>query len=412
MVKKNNVYAFKIFFLCCCLSGAVAGIVIHCKGIFYAPVSKDLGVSATKFATYSTFGSLAGVVLLPLVTKLFNTKPLKKILIIYLAIFCGADVLMGFVTKMWQCYLIGIVQGSVSSFLTVYPIAYLLRNWFTKKRGFVTGIATMFSGIFSSIMNIVLNLCIQSIGWRLTYILIGISAFFLSAIPVCLFAVRNPSDIGLEPYGGYINSDVTKENKTRDRKGRNKALFCSMIPMMVLTFSFYMATGYNQHLSNYAILLGKTATFGASLISICMIGNTVSKIVLGYLNDKLGVYGTSMITVVSMAFALIVLMFEPSQAWLLYSSSFFLGQSTAFIVVQIPLLLSSQYSNQTEYETCLSTVMMIGSLTGAVNSFVINFFHGINNTYRLGHGVASAMLIVCACMIILLKRRTSNKMHV
>lgn len=402
---EENTYAWKIFAMCCCISGAVAGMVVHCKGIFFVPAANDLNVSPTKFATYSTLGSIVGVFAMPIVTKLFNTKPLKKVLLVYLSLFCGAEVLMGFVQKMWQCYLAGIMQGIVSSFLTVYPIAYLLRNWFTKKRGFVTGAATMFAGLFSSVMNMVLNFFIEVIGWRETYIIAGVCAFLLAAIPVSLFAVRTPAEMGLVPYGG-IEADSVKLNKTNVKY--NKRLFLSMAPVLILTFCFYLATGYNQHLSNYAQSLGFSAVFGASLISFCMLGNTISKLILGVVNDKIGVYKTSIITVLTMMSAFFALMLQSTNTIILYLSAIFLGQSTAFIVVQIPLLLSDQYHVQGEYETCLSSVMMVGSLTSALNNIVINFLYAKSGSYRLGQGVAGCMLILCAGIIFYLWKRSSK----
>ena len=60
---EENTYAWKIFAMCCCISGAVAGMVVHCKGIFFVPAANDLNVSPTKFATYSTLGSIVGVLL-------------------------------------------------------------------------------------------------------------------------------------------------------------------------------------------------------------------------------------------------------------------------------------------------------------------------------------------------------------
>lgn len=402
-IHEQNTHAWKIFIMCCCISGAVAGMVVHCKGIFYTPAAKSLGVSPTQFATYSAFGSLAGVFAMPIVTRLFNEKPLKRILLLYLGLFCSSEILMAFVTKMWQCYLLGIMQGLVSSFLTVYPIAYLLRNWFTRKRGLVTGAATMFAGLFSSIMNMVLSFLIDQFGWRMTYAITGLSAFMLSSIPVLLFAVRKPSDIGLEPYGGYENKAV--ENEMDEQKKSTKGLFISLIPVLILTFSFYMATGYNQHLSNYAQLLGLSSLFGASLISVCMLGNTISKLILGILNDRIGVYVTSSLTVLTMMASFLILMMESTNVILLYCAAIFLGQSTAFIVVQIPLLLSDQYAVQAEYEKCLSSVMMVGSLTSAMNNIIINFLYTESGSYKLGHGLSALMLLLCASMIIYLYKR-------
>ena len=403
---KNSSYAWKIVFMCCCLSGSVAGMVAHCKGIFFAPAAADLGVSATKFATYATFGTLIGVFTMPLVIKLFNTKPLKLILTIYLVMLCGSDVLLSFATAMWQCYLIGLMQGVVLSFLTVYPIAYLLRNWFTKKRGLVTGISTMFAGLFSSVMNIVLNRLIETMGWRITYTLLGVSAFLIAEIPVLLFAVRDPADIGVEPYGGFDEQSP----KVKEKAKLSKTLLLSLIPIFILVLAFYSTTGYNQHLPNYAKSLGLSSMFGASLISVCMVGNTVSKPVLGYINDKIGVYKTSMITVISMALAFFYLVFaSPLHAWLLYIAAAVLGQSTAFIVVQLPLLLSSQYTNQSEYETCMASVMMVGSLVGAFSNIIINSLFNVSCSYQLGHAISGISLLIGAFMILLLAHKKRSK---
>ena len=138
--------------MCCCLSGAVSGMVLHCRGVFFVPAAATLGTSPTTYATYSFVGGIVGVFSLPFVQRRFSRLPIKGTLLTYLGIFSCSVIGLGLAQNMFQTYLFGALQGTVSSFLTFYPIAFLLRNWFDKKRGLENGIATMFAGLFGAIM--------------------------------------------------------------------------------------------------------------------------------------------------------------------------------------------------------------------------------------------------------------------
>lgn len=393
-------YAFKILFLCCCLSASLNGMIVHCKGVFIKDIAQTIGVSATKYATYSIYGSLISIFTTPFLTKLFSSKSIKKVLCLYLFIFYLSTALVSFVTKMWQCYVLGVFQGITSAFLTVFPISYFIRNWFTKNKGLVTGIATMAAGLISTIMNIVLSLLIQSIGWRKTNIIDVSVAFLISIIPVLLFAVRNPEDIGLEPYGGRTDSESKQFGKERI----NKELLWSILPFILLTSTVYISSNYNQHLPNYAQDIGYTATFGASLISVCMLGNTASKLLLGYLNDRMGVYKTSLLTTISMALSFMVLCCKPKSTFILYFVVLFLGQGTTFIVVQIPLLLNTRFPNQKKYETSMSIVMITASVISSINVLLTDYLYKINNSYSFGHLLCFLLLAISAIMLIFLSK--------
>lgn len=393
-------YHWKILFTCCCLSGAVAGMVVHCRGIFYAPAAASLGVSPTTYATYLTCGGLAGVVCMPVVTKLFRSLPIKRILLVYLTIFCGSVIALGCAQAMWQCYLIGACQGTVSSFLTLYPVSTIVKNWFTKKRGLFTGLASMLAGLMASVMNILLERLIASAGWRTAYITVGVGAFLLSAIPVSLFLVREPADIGLVPYGG--EAPKTSARPDLQKGGISRQLLPTFLPMAVIVAICYMSGGYGQHLSNYAVEIGLTPSAGALMVSCCMLGNVCGKLLGGLLNDLIGVYRASGVTILSISLAFFILLSRPDNTALLYLAALLCGQTTAFLAVQVPLLLGSVYHTSAEYDACFSAVMMIGSLTSAVNSTLIGILHTKSGSYALGHGLNAVLLLLCAGMIAVL----------
>ena len=48
-------YGYVIVFCCCLIMGVIVGLVMSCAGIFYKPVSTELGVSVGTFGLYMTF---------------------------------------------------------------------------------------------------------------------------------------------------------------------------------------------------------------------------------------------------------------------------------------------------------------------------------------------------------------------
>ena len=403
MKNKRPHYAWWILLTCCCLSGAVSGMVVNCHGVFYAPAAAALGVSATTYATYTAVSGLAGVLSLPLVQRIFAKYPIKPVMLCYLLLFCVSVVGLGFAQNMYACYLFGALQGLFSSFLTLYPIAYLLKNWFVKKRGMVMGIATMFAGLFAAVMNPMIARIIEAVGWRVAYVIVGCAAFVVASVPTMLFLVRAPEDIGLTAYGGDgTEAVVAAGTKKQSRMSRRELI--SIVPIVVLTVAAYMAAGYNQHLPNYALTLGIPSKVGATLISMCMVGNVVSKLVSGIMNDLCGVYITAFTMMTTMAAAFFILMMEPAKLSVLLATAFLLGQATAFIVVEIPLLLGRLFEDRSAYERCLSAVLVTGALTSTTNNVLINGLYRLADSYRAGHLLVGCLLLVSSALIISLRR--------
>ncbi len=385
-------------------------MVVHCRGIFFAPAAAELGVDVTLYATYTAVAGMAGVLSLPLVQKLFSRFPLKPLMLCYLLLFFGSEVGMGLAQEMWQCYLMGAIQGLFCSFLTLYPVAYLLKNWFDKYRGTVTGIATMCAGLVSVGMNLVLATAITRLGWRVSYVLVGVGGFLIAALPWLLFAVRSPEELGMTPYGKE-NGVLYKERvpQTKETVRLRGKLLQNFLPIGFVTVALYMASGYVQHLANYANDLGYSSTQGAALISVCMAGNVISKLLSGVLNDRIGPYKTSIISLGTMAAAMVILCLQPRNLPLLYLAAFFLGQATSFIVVQIPLLLGSGSITDGAYEACMGAVVMIGALTGAIHNLLIPLFYGLSNSYTVGFGfVASMFFISIYCILLFRKQRAMS----
>ena len=110
-------YGFVIVVCCCLMMGINIGLSFSCAGIFYRPVSTDLGVSVGAFGIYMSLMYVASTLMLPLAGKLMERSSARRLL-------AGNSALMGLTflamsasTQVWQFYAAGCVLGVTVAFL-------------------------------------------------------------------------------------------------------------------------------------------------------------------------------------------------------------------------------------------------------------------------------------------------------
>ena len=65
-------YGYVIVFCCCLIMGVIIGLVMSCTGIFYGPVSSELGISVGSFGLYMTFVYAFSFLMLSVAGKLMD----------------------------------------------------------------------------------------------------------------------------------------------------------------------------------------------------------------------------------------------------------------------------------------------------------------------------------------------------
>jgi len=66
--------------------GVNIGLVMSCAGIFYKPVSEELGVSVGKFGLYMSFNYLASILMLPIAGKMMTQFSARVLLTVSSAV--------------------------------------------------------------------------------------------------------------------------------------------------------------------------------------------------------------------------------------------------------------------------------------------------------------------------------------
>ena len=408
ITKASNRRAIIILIGVCFMQAGGLGAILDAAGVFFVPVCEDLGFARAEIAFYLTCYLLGTIVAMPFVGNWISRMNLNRLLTIMFTLVVIAVALMGTYNEPWQWWISGVVFGTAGSFIFVIPGPILITNWFDSHRGIAMGISMSFSGIGGAILSPVFTALIQAMGWRTAYF---IAAIIMAAmvLPWTAFVFKlHPEDIGLVPFGAKPEK---LENKNAEEAERPKfpgvparsalktvpfwAMFC------VAGFVAYFA-GFNSHLPGYAQSIGFDAMFGATLVTATMVGNVVEKLVIGWLNDKIGVQLTVYIQLVMVGCGLFLLTVVGNNAMLMYLSCFLFGAQNSIYSVSIPLLTRMLFGER-DFPKLFAWTKIGTGVIGCVGPTSIALVYDVTGSFvgafYIGVGVAVAAAIAVTLAI-------------
>ena len=117
-----------IVVLLCGLAASSIGVCSNCVGIFYTPVSDDLGILRGSFAMHATLSSLATAAMAFLTPKLMAVIPYKRLLFFGAALATLSTVGMAFSRQLWLFFVLGILRGVGAGLFANVPVSIILTN--------------------------------------------------------------------------------------------------------------------------------------------------------------------------------------------------------------------------------------------------------------------------------------------
>lgn len=200
--------------------------------------------------------------------------------------------LMGTYNSVIPFYISGVALGIGSTFLIYGSIPLIMNNWFKAKAGTSLGFSMAFMGVVGAIFAQVTGILIESIGWRQTYMALGVIVALL-ILPFTIFVIRSkPEQLNMKAYGeDEVDVENTKVDKTPATGVEKRTALKSPAFYLVLLFTglFGLASTVSFHVPNFVESIGFTAAMAATGVTCVTIGQTGGKFMLGAINDKFGV---------------------------------------------------------------------------------------------------------------------------
>ena len=343
-------------------------LALSCAGIFYPSLSAYLDVEPGFLSYYTSILWLATLLTLPIMGNILDKGDARVCMTAAVAIITVTFVWLSFTSSVWQFFIAAFAMGiSVGMLLFLAP-STLINRWFHKRAGFYLGIAMAFTGIGGVVFSSIGGMLIESIGWSMTYIVFAI----LSActIPATLFMVSShPKDKGLLPVG----LDATEsEQESFEPEGisasqafRMPVFYIICIMSLVLSIGMYMYFMIPSYSTNLAIGI-EFPLLGATASSVAMAGQTISKLVLGSIGERIPQTATITALSIGILGVMMFMLFDDSIP-IFYASALFFGIYYGITNVMTPIFtrLCFGVKDYARIYSRVSTVTSIGNVAAA-----------------------------------------------
>ena len=149
--------------------------------------------------------ALAGYYLVGSLTSPFSGRfgdilGARKLLMAGGVLFGVSMVLIGFITHVWQFFLVYSVMLALTSSIAMVPLMAAVNTWFKRRLGLGIGLMWAAGGVGAAALAPVYSLLLVNFGWTATFVVIGLvgGGLTLGLMP---FFRNQPSEKGLLAYG-------------------------------------------------------------------------------------------------------------------------------------------------------------------------------------------------------------------
>ena len=218
--------------------------------------------------------------------------------------------------------------------------------------------------------------------------------------------------MGLLPYGADPLNEVGDAHEGRAMESEagasvEEAIKCPGLYLLVLVAGiFVMCAAFFQQIPAFCAYGELGASAGAVAVSIVMVGGTVAKFFLGWLNDRVGAGVTGVIAAVTGAFGLILAWMAGSNVMLFYIGMGVFGFGYAALTVVAPMLARAAFGsrNYSQIYSWVSTGIFIST---AISFTVYGLIYDNTGSYDLCFVVAIALYVIAAILIPFTIRRAN-----
>ena len=394
MVSKSSKH-WLVLIVCCGLAASSIGVSINSSGVFYTPVSTSLGIMRGTFSMHMTIFSLTTAIGALFIPRIMNKVSYKLLLTISVVIAVVATGLMAVTKSIPGFYLLGAIRGLSTGMFSIVPLTIIINNWFEKSHGLATSIVFGFSGLAGSICSPILSSFIENFGWQTVY-LIKAAIILGLCLPAVLYPFHlDPQKDGFLPYG-YVEQPQDMVTQVSNSFSFTTVAFISFFVFGLLCSCI---TSVTQHLPGYGQSLGYSAALGAMLLSSGMVGNIISKLIIGVLSDHLGAIKATVTMIIANTVGIILLMWG-STAWLLIIGAFLFGSCYSIGAVALPLL-TKYFFGIDNYARVFPKISFASNLGAAISLSMVGYIYDFFGSYLYAFIIALAMIAVCVITLTL-----------
>ncbi|KAI7880218.1 MFS general substrate transporter [Lichtheimia hyalospora FSU 10163] len=246
------------------------------RKVFYDVPNAQLQLS---FA--GTFMEMCVDMMGPLVQILTSRLGLKAVLVLGALLMTLGLEMASLASEIWHLYLSLICFGTGASFMFVIAMG-ILPQWFNKRHGLATGLASSGSGIGGLVLPFIATAVNDTLGIGWSFRILGFIVLALSAIACLCLRERVKTANKTTKLSQIFDFGVLKDP--------NFVLWVlgSMIGLMGFFVPYFFLPAYVSY-------LGLSTKDSATVIAVLSAANFLGRITIGYISDRIGRLNTDII---------------------------------------------------------------------------------------------------------------------
>ena len=381
-------YAWKIMIACMCIKMGSAGALTVAMGNFVTPIVQDLNCEVSSLTMFVSIQAISMALMYTLASRILMSRKIGRVMGIASVAEVSGLALMATYHSPYMFYLSGLITGVAQAFTGYVAIPTVINMWFKKKAGTVLGMVIAVGSAAGIIYNMLSARLIVMFDWRSAYMILAAIAAVIT-IPAVFLIIKTPRELGLSPYG---EEDRTGNAERQSRAGEAESGYGLTLKQAFHSGFFYLAwiacilisyaSGVSGYTATYTTMeLGQSIAFG-SLAGICVnVGTIISSIVLGRLNDKLGVRAGLLWGAGTALVGYSIMLLSRTYPILVLPGAFIVGLGASMYAVQCPLLAKKIVGDR-HYSQIWSWMMMANSLIGGGLYSSIGMFYDRFGSYK------------------------------
>jgi MFS transporter, OFA family, oxalate/formate antiporter len=330
----------------------------------------------------------------------------------------SALILMSQTGSLWHFYIaFGVIAAIGSSLLQIAPLTALISKWFARRRGAAIGILSAGSGAGQLALLPLIRFLINSIGWRYTYLALGIIVLIVPTVLTRLFLLTRPEDRRLPISSEGVEGQENERNPPEPRQlnvipidkewaetdwnvsnaSRTFRFWALTLVMALFAAGFFLIS---VQLAAYLEEKGYSPILAASVVGLQGMLNMVGKFVGGILCDRIGREKTLTLSIGVFVICILLLnlagiVVSPMLVYtftILYGIGF--GMGTPALITSASDLYQGKH-----FGAILGVIVLGGYFGGAIGAWLSGHFFDITGAYQLNFIVSGLAMLTSAALI-------------
>lgn len=288
--------------------------------------------------------------------------------------------LMAHVQSVWELYLYyGLIIGIGISGTDIVLLSTAAR-WFVRRRGAVTGLIKVGTGLGMVIMPIFLKVLITNWGWRTCFTVLGV-LILITYLLLARLLVRDPGQKGLLPDNCPVSDPLCRPHPDGGLRLRRALETRALWTLCGICF-FALFTLYTimLHIVSHAIDSGFSVGSAASILSTIGGVSIAGRLVMGWAGDRLG-SGRALIICFGMILAGLVLLQLTASLSLLYGFAIIHGFAHGGFFSMMSPTVANLFGMRA-HGAILGVIIFSGAIGGTIGPILAGYIFDVTLSYR------------------------------